>query len=72
MSLSCQASAGWEHSIMQSQPHFFEPSSQSNYTLDYNKTVLVHDISQDHRFTPSSLVVSHDLLSSISAPLHGH
>ena len=69
--LSVCAGVGWPDGVVGSAKVGVDQGSHAGYTLLADDTVVVDDYEREARFTPSSLVVTHGVRSSISAVIGG-
>ncbi len=65
------AGIGWKEDLVGSATVSTGLDTQAGYTLKSNKPVIVNDLKTETRFTGSSLLLDHDVVSGISVIIQG-
>lgn len=66
-----RAGVGWKEGLVGNATVHTGSDSQAGYTLNTNKPVIVEDLKTETRFSGSSLLNKHNVVSGMSIAIHG-
>ncbi|MBS1257952.1 MAG: Adaptive-response sensory-kinase SasA [Candidatus Scalindua arabica] len=66
-----RAGVGWKEGLVGNATVHAGSDSQAGYTLNTNKPVIVEDLKTETRFSGSSLLNKHNVVSGMSIAIHG-
>lgn len=69
--LLLRAGVGWREGLVGAGTVDTGKQSQAGYTLRSDEPVIVHDLSQEHRFNGPQLLVEHGVISGLSCVIAG-
>lgn len=67
-----RSGCGWNHDIVNSATISLSAGSQANFTLAASGPVLFSDLRSETRFTPSQILLDHNVTSGMSTTIVGH